>query len=244
MANSIRNKHKLSKSFYEEKDPKTKEHYEKQFKSYRNQISSLLRKTNDSYYNQCFEDNKKNLRLVWQTMKEIINMKKKSDESISSLLIDGQIIASAIEIPNYFNNFFTSVAVKINKNIVKSKKTHLSYLGHENSNTIFLSPTLPEDIEDLISSMKTNKASGPNSIPTKILKLFKKEFSKPLSDMINLSFNQGIFPNLLKIANVIPIHKKGDELDCNNCRTTFLLSNISKIFEKCMHTQTNLTNFL
>ena len=52
-----------------------------------------------------------------------------------------------------------------------------------------LSPTLPEDIEDLISSMKTNKASGPNSIPTKILKLFKKEFSKPLSDIINLSFN-------------------------------------------------------
>ena len=52
-----------------------------------------------------------------------------------------------------------------------------------------LSPTLPEDIEDLISSMKTNKASGPNSIPTKILKLFKKEFLKPLSDIINLSFN-------------------------------------------------------
>ena len=76
---------------------------------------------------------------------------------------------------------------------------------------IFLSPTLPEDTEDLISSMKTDKASGTNSI----LK-FKKEFSKPLSDIINLSFNQGILPNLLKIANVIPIHKKGDKLDCNN----------------------------
>ena len=55
--------------------------------------------------------------------------------------------------------------------------------------------------------MKTNKASGPNSIPTKILKLFQKEFAKPLSDIINLSFNQGVFPNLLKIPNVIPIHK-------------------------------------
>ena len=104
-------------------------------------------------------------------------MKKKSDESFSSLLIDGQILTSAKEISNYFNNLFTSVAAKIN-NIAKSKKeTHLSYLGYENSNTIFLSPTLPEDIEDLISSMKTNKASGPNSIQTKILKLFKKEFS-------------------------------------------------------------------
>ena len=77
------------------------------------------------------------------------------------------------------------------------KKTHLSYLDSENNNTIFLSPTLPQDIEDLISSMKTNKATGPNSVPTKILKLFKKEFSKPLCDIINLSFNQGVFPDLL-----------------------------------------------
>ena len=117
------------------------------------------------------------------------------------------------------------------------RKTQLSYPGHENSNTMFLSPTLPEDMGDLINSMKTNKASGPNSIPTKILKLFKKEFSKPLSDIINLSFNQGVFPNLLKITNVIPIHKKGDKLDCNNYRPISLLSNISKIYEKCMHTR-------
>ena len=89
--------------------------------------------------------------------------------------------------------------------------------------------------------MKTNKASGPNSIPTKILKLFKKEFSKPLSDIINLSFNQGVFPNWLKLRNVIPIHKKGDKLVCNNYRPISLLCN-SKIFEKCLHTC--LTNFL
>ena len=88
------------------------------------------------------------------------------------------------------------------------RKTQLSYPGHENSNTMFLSPTLPEDMGDLINSMKTNKASGPNSIPTKILKLFKKEFSKPLSDIINLSFNQGVFPNLLKIAMLSQFTKK------------------------------------
>ena len=122
LANSIRNKNKLYKSFCKEKDPKTKEYYEKQFKSYRNHISSLLRKTKDSYYKQYFKDNKKNLRLVWQTIKGIINMKKESGESISSLLIYGEIISSAKEISNYFNNFFTSVAEKINKNIVKSKK--------------------------------------------------------------------------------------------------------------------------
>ena len=54
-------------------------------------------------------------------------MKTKSEKSISSLLIDDQIIASANEISNYFNNFFTSVAVEINKNIVKSKKKKSTY---------------------------------------------------------------------------------------------------------------------
>ena len=169
-------------------------------------------------------------------------MKNQSDESISSLLIDNQLITSAKQISNHLNNFFTSITEKINRNIAKAKKTHLSYLGPENKNTIFLAPTVPEDIEDLISSMKTNKASGPNSIPTNILKLFKKEFSKPLSDMINMSFNQGVFSNVLKIANVIPIHKKGEKLDCNNYKTISLLSNISKIFEKSMHI--HLANFL
>ena len=64
----------------------------------------------------------KHLGLVWETIKGKINMKIKSDESISSLLIGGQILTTAIEISNYFNFFFTSVALKINKNIVKSKK--------------------------------------------------------------------------------------------------------------------------
>ena len=90
--------------------------------------------------------------------------------------------------------------------------------------------------------MKINKANSPNSKPTNILKLFKRKFSKPLSDMINMSFNRGAFPNILKIANVIPIHKKGDKLDCNNYRPISLLSNISNIFENSMHIR--LVNFL
>ena len=46
---------------------------------------------------------------------------------------------------------------------------------------MFLTPTKPNDIEDLIGNMKVN------IIPTKILKDYKSEFPKPLSDMINTS---------------------------------------------------------
>ena len=58
LANSIRKK-KLYKSFCKEKYLKTKEYYVKQFKSYCNHISSLLRKTKGCNYRQYFEDNKK-----------------------------------------------------------------------------------------------------------------------------------------------------------------------------------------
>ena len=82
--------------------------------------------------------------------------------------------------------------------------------------------------------MKVNKGVGQNSIPTKILKDYKSEFSKPLSDMINTSFTTGTFPSALKVRNITPIHKKDNKLDCNNYRPRSLLSN-SKIFEKIMH---------
>ena len=118
---------------------------------------------------------------------------------------------------------------------MKAKKLFSHYLGQITDETIFLSSTTPADIECLINCIKPSKAIGPNSIPTKILKAFKTEHSEPLSDMINVSFNKGIFPDSLKVANVIPVHKKGEKLGLNNYRPIFLLSNISKLYETAMH---------
>ena len=50
----------------------------------------------------------------------------------------------------------TSIAEKI-ETLPKQKTPHPSYLGPENKNTIFLSPTVPEEVEDLVSSMKKTK---------------------------------------------------------------------------------------
>ena len=60
--------------------------------------------------------------------------------------------------------------------------------------------------------------------------------------MINVSFNKGIFPNFLKAANVIPVHKKDEKLESKNYRPISLLSNISELYEKAMYIR--LTNFL
>ena len=76
---------------------------------------------------------------------------------------------------------------------------------------------------------------GPVSVPSFILKTYNDFFSECLSRLVNLSFQEGIFPDILKTAQVIPIHKKGSKLDYTNYRPISLLSIFSKIFEKCIY---------
>ena len=56
----------------------------------------------------------------------------------------------------------------------------------------------------------------------------------------NKSFTTGLFPNMCKIAKVVPIFKSETRLLCNNYRPISLVSNIGKIIEKLIHLRLNL----
>ena len=124
---------------------------ESSLKTYRNHLTTLLRITKDEYYKTHFQENKKDLKTVWKTIKEIINVKTKNDVPINSLLIGETITANAKLIANHFNTFSTSVTAKLNEKIVKVKKSFSHYLGQITDETIFLSSTTPADIESLIN---------------------------------------------------------------------------------------------
>ena len=168
--------------------------------------------------------------------------KLKKTKQIKSIKINDKVESSPKILADSFNNFFVTIAENIDKNIIHTNANCKDYLDNSVTNSFFLKPTSEEEVNSIIKQMKTNKAIDPNSIPTKILKMNQHIIAKPLVYLINLSFSTGVFPDLLKIANIILVLKKGDRQDYSNCRPISLISNLSKLIEKLAHKRLN--NFL
>ena len=99
----------------------------------------------------------------------------------------------------------------------------------------FLSPTDTTEVESIIAEYKNGKALGPYSIPCNLLTLLSPYISSVLVIIIKELFTPGIFPDKLKVAKVIALHKKGAFDNLSNYRLISLLSFFCKIFEKIMY---------
>ena len=60
-----------------------------------------------------------------------------------------------------------------------------------------------------------------------------------LLPIINKNFSANTFPEKLKNADVIPVHKKDDVTNVKNYRPVSVLPSTSKIFERLMQVQIN-----
>ena len=106
---------------------------------------------------------------------------------------------------------------------------------HAVTDSIFMSPTDNEEIEEIIDKLKEGKASGPDGINATFVKHGRRTIANILVRLINECLSKGVFPNCLKRALVVPIHKSGPKDSPDNYRPISLLPCISKIFEKVIY---------
>ena len=233
---SIYIKNSLLNKFIKSKDSQTKEHHLK-YKTYRNMLSILMRKSKMNYYNHYFKNNWDNIKNTWEGIKSILYINNTHSNIPKILVSKNTTSVKQIEIANIFNNFFTSVAAKTKESIKYSHKHFFNFFKNRSDDSFFLSPTKKYEIINIMSSLDPNKSTGPNSIPTKVLKLLKNDISTQRSDIFSVSFSTGFFPTMLKIAKAVPIHKKHSKLVYSNYRPISLLSNLEKILEKLMYSR-------
>ena len=102
---------------------------------------------------------------------------------------------------NYFKSVFTKEDIESLPNLADPSSEDL----FPNISDITFSV---EGICQLLSNFDTNKASGPDEIPSFILKEFAEEISPVLQVIFTKSLSTGLLPSDWKKANICPVFKE------------------------------------
>ena len=100
-----------------------------------------------------------------------------------------------------------------------------------------LSPVPSHFVRKQLCSLDPKKAVGLDGVSSLFLRDGADFIFKPIQHLINLSIITESVPDLFKEAKVVPLFKKGSTLDPGNYRPVSVLSVLSKILERAVHTQ-------
>ena len=87
-----------------------------------------------------------------------------------------------------------------------------------------------ESVRDIPSRVDRHKACGPDNMSGRIIRECAEELSVPVTKLCNLSFDQGVVPDLWKRANIVPIHKKGAKSSPANYRSVLLMPILARFW--------------
>ena len=226
------------------------------YREQRNLITKMNKKAKFDHFDRTIEASKNNCKAFWKSCKPFLSKSSPVENEIS-LNHNGQVIQNCSEIANIFNTHFSEVTKSLNlldlNQLFSSEKTdpvfcainkfksHPSIVKIKYDTTGLPGPfkfreVTVKEVQDLIMKLDCTKKTG-GQISAKLLKLSSKFVCNFIRDSINQSFRSGRFPNRLKLAEIIPIPKKGDSHSVGDYRPISILPTISKVFEKAMANQ-------
>ncbi len=208
------------------------------YRQLRNQSKVKTRNAKSIYYNECLNSDFKDPKQFWRKIKSITNDKEK--HIINKIRIDDTILHDSLSVAQALNRHFSSIC---------STLLPVSYANEWRGNsvppvssTFSFSRIMPSEVLNAIKEAKGNSSAGLDSLEIRYIKLAANVLMYPLADLFNLSLSTNELPIIWKPAQITPIHKAGDVLDCNNYRPISIICSIAKIFEKLVHSQ--LTEYL
>ena len=196
----------------------------KKFKTAKNLQTSSMFIAKQNFYHNKVEENTTNPRKLWAIMRETSpsNLKTKGENKTT-------ISADA------FAEYFTTIG-----NFEKDSTTTNTPIKETTKceNSFEISPCTENEILKIVKNLPANKADGIDGIPIKCIKMGISALAHPITKLVNNLIAKG-FPNELKRAIVLPIHKKGKTDNPSNFRPISILPGISKIAERVIANKLN-----
>ena len=200
-----------------------------EFRRCKNEVLSMCRKAEEeNQIKQNTEISVTNLssRKWWKLLKG--KLSTTTPDASGPIFHNGAIITNNNAKCELFNEFFVS------QSYLDESSTSLPNVPPHAAIKIEQLVVQPEYVYKILSQLDTNKATGPDGIGNLILREASVPLAEPLANLFNYCISLGYFPDIWKIANVLPLYKKDDPMIFNNYRPISLLPCISKVFERIL----------
>ena len=204
------------------------------FKNYRNLYSKLIKASKKLYFQQQLKKYQSDSKKTWEILRKAINNKKKKENSIQNIILEGNLINDPAIMADKFNTFFVNMATDIVESIHPSD-LDINAIPTPNVECSFdfsVNPLTRTEILESIEQLKNKSTNDDNGMSSFFVKQISFSLLDPLYHIFSKSFATGIIPKQLKIAKIIPIHKSGSKESMDNYRPIALLDTFSKILEK------------
>ena len=209
------------------------------YKMYKNKLTTIIRNCEKKYYDTLFENNKGNIKKTWEVINSLVRPKSKDPDEYKDLIKNGK---TKKDVANEFNDFFSNVGPNLAKQIKTTHQTYETFMKQRISNTMFLKPVTEDELMNTVKSMQSKKSLDYLGVDMSLVKQIMPNIKNNFLTICNKSLEQGIFPDAMKTAKVVPIFKSGDKSRYNNYRPISLLPQFSKLLEKLFTTR--LDSFL
>ena len=212
------------------------------FRKQRNHVTCLKRQSIRHYFaERC--GGGVNSKSFWPTIKPFITNKGSLSGSNPQLVVNEKLITDPDKVAEAFNQFFVNVVKDIGENSnVEANANHPSVTAIKASRTQRLETFAFQQVDEVkvkkyINKIGLKKATGLDNLSPKILRMTSDVLAKPITNIVNCMVKTSVFPDVLKIARVTPVHKKNDTLTIENYRPVSILPAISKVFERTIGEQ-------
>ena len=123
LQNSICVKNEFLTNLVNKKVSILKEEFHTKYKKHRNLISTVTKKSKQTYYDKYFQRNWNNIKNTWKGIKSLFSLKSVVSSVPTVLPLDnGHTITNPYDIANTFKNYFVSIAKTTEKSMKYSHK--------------------------------------------------------------------------------------------------------------------------
>ena len=189
------------------------------FKKYRKIYRQLIKLAKESYYKERINNSSNKCRENW---KIINNLRGKPNSRVKEVRVDSNIL----------NTFYCSMAEQLTSTL-QPQCDPLIYLQDVSvADSFYFRHTNIDELKEIFRDIKNKNSSGIDDISVRIFEVLPECALNVLVKAINISFDQGSFPDILKTSIVTPLFKGGDLDNPADYRPVSLLPTSSKIIEK------------